>query len=209
MNLSEISLDFDDVGNWPTPIKAVSILLAALLVIGGWYYVDTMDQLAQLEEVRSKELTHKRSFEVKQKKASQLDDYKDQLKQIEESLGVMLKQLPDKTEIAKLLIDISQTGLGNGLEFELFKPLGERKREFYAEYPIDVRVVGDYLQLGNFVSGVAAFPRIVTISDVQIEPHKKSGKLVMQAVVKTYRYLDDDEIAEQIATKKKRKRRGR
>ncbi|HFD12950.1 MAG TPA: pilus assembly protein PilO [Crenotrichaceae bacterium] len=207
MNLSEISLDFDDIGNWPMPVRMVSILVAALLVVGAGYYFDTQDQLVQLETEQKKEIEHKRTFEIKQRKASQLDDYREQLVQIEDSLGVMLKQLPDKTEIAKLLVDISQTGLGNGLEFELFQPKGEQKREFYAEYPIDVRVIGDYLQLGNFVSGVAAFPRIVTISDVQIQPHKKSGKLVMQAVVKTYRYLDDEEIAQKAAANKKRKRK--
>jgi type IV pilus assembly protein PilO len=207
MNLSEISLDFDDVGNWPKPVKLISIVLAALVVIGAWYYFDTQHQWLELESVQGKESDHKRTFEIKHKKAAQLDDYREQLRQIEDSLGVMLKQLPDKTEIAKLLVDISQTGLGNGLEFELFQPKGEQKREFYAEYPIDVRVVGDYLQLGNFVSGVAAFPRIVTISDVQITPHKKSGLLVMQAVVKTYRYLDDDELASAVAATKKRKKK--
>jgi type IV pilus assembly protein PilO len=207
MNLSEISLDFDDVGNWPAPVRIISILIAAMLVIGGWYYFDTQHQWIELEAQQKKEVDHKRTFEIKQKKASQLNDYRAQLQQIEDSLGVMLKQLPDKTEIAKLLIDISQTGLGNGLEFELFQPKGEQKREFYAEYPIDVRMVGDYLQLGNFVSGVAAFPRIVTISNVQIQPHKKSGQLVMQAVVKTYRYLDDDEIAMSAAKTKKRNKK--
>lgn len=207
MNLSEISLDFDDVGNWPAPVRIISVLIAAMLVIGGWYYFDTQHQWIELEAQQKKEIDHKRTFEIKQKKASQLNDYRAQLQQIEDSLGVMLKQLPDKTEIAKLLIDISQTGLGNGLEFELFQPKGEQKREFYAEYPIDVRMVGDYLQLGNFVSGVAAFPRIVTISDVQIQPHKKSGQLVMQAVVKTYRYLDDDEIAMSAAKTKKRNKK--
>ncbi len=207
MNLSEISLDFDDVGNWPKPVKMLSVLIAALIVVGAWYYFDTQHQWVQLESEQKSEVDHKRTFEIKQKKASQLADYREQLNQIEDSLGVMLKQLPDKTEIAKLLIDISQTGLGNGLEFELFQPKGEQKREFYAEYPIDVRMVGDYLQLGNFVSGVAAFPRIVTISDVQIQPHKKSGKLVMQAVVKTYRYLDDEEIATKAAANKTRKKK--
>jgi type IV pilus assembly protein PilO len=207
MNLSEISLDFNDVGNWPAPVKIISIVLAALAVVGAWYYFDSQHQWIELETAQKKELDHKRTFEIKQKKAAQLDDYKEQLAQIEESLSVMLKQLPDKTEVAKLLVDVSQTGLGNGLEFELFKPKGEQKREFYAEYPIDIRVVGDYLQLGNFVSGVAAFPRIVTISDVNIVPHKKSNKLAMKAVVKTYRYLEDDEIAAAAAVNKKRKKK--
>jgi len=207
MNLSEISLDFNDVGNWPTPVRIISIVLAALAVVGAWYYFDSQHQWVELEAAQKKELDHKRTFEIKQKKAAQLDDYQEQLAQIEESLVVMLKQLPDKTEVAKLLVDVSQTGLGNGLEFELFKPKGEQKREFYAEYPIDIRVVGDYLQLGNFVSGVAAFPRIVTISNVNIVPHKKSNKLAMQAVVKTYRYLEDDEIAAAAAVNKKRKKK--
>lgn len=207
MDLSEISLDFDDVGNWPAPVRIISILLAAIAVVGAWYYFDSQHQWIELEAEQKKEIEHKRTFEIKQKKAAQLNDYREQLNQIEDSLGVMLKQLPDKTEVAKLLVDVSQTGLGNGLEFELFKPKGEQKREFYAEYPIDIRVIGDYLQLGNFVSGVAAFPRIVTISDVQITPHKKSGHLAMQAVVKTYRYLEDEEIASAAAAKKKRKKK--
>ncbi|MEE9344300.1 MAG: type 4a pilus biogenesis protein PilO [Methylococcales bacterium] len=207
MDLSEISLDFDDVGNWPAPVRIISIVLAALIVIGAWYYFDSQHQWVELEAEQNKEIDHKRTFELKQKKAAQLHDYREQLNQIEDSLGVMLKQLPDKTEVAKLLVDVSQTGLGNGLEFELFKPKGEQKREFYAEYPIDIRVIGDYLQLGNFVSGVAAFPRIVTISDVQISSHKKSGLLAMQAVVKTYRYLEDEEIASAAASKKKRKKK--
>jgi type IV pilus assembly protein PilO len=207
MNLSEISLDFNDVGNWPAPVRIISIVLAALVVVGAWYYFDSQHQWVELEAAQKKELDHKRTFEIKQKKAAQLDDYREQLAQIEESLSVMLKQLPDKTEVAKLLVDVSQTGLGNGLEFELFNPKGEQKREFYAEYPIDIRVIGDYLQLGNFVSGVAAFPRIVTISNVNIVPHKKSNKLAMQAVVKTYRYLEDDEIAAAAAVNKKRKKK--
>ncbi len=207
MNLSEISLDFNDAGNWPAPVRIISILLAAFAVVGAWYYFDSQHQWVELDAAQQKEIEHKRTFEIKQKKAAQLNDYREQLSQIEESLAVMLKQLPDKTEVAKLLVDVSQTGLGNGLEFELFKPKGEQKREFYAEYPIDIRVIGDYLQLGNFVSGVAAFPRIVTISDVHITPHKKSGQLAMQAVVKTYRYLEDDEIAAATATNNKRKQK--
>ncbi len=202
MNLSEVNWDLDSAGTWPLPVKAATIILVCLSVIGLWIYFDTQDQLQQLESVEKKEQQLKKSFEVKHKKAVNLEDYKLQLKEIGDTFGTMLRQLPNSTEVANLLVEVSQTGLASGLEFELFKPRGEVRKEFYAELPIDVRVVGRYEEIGLFVSGLAALPRIVTIHNVKLSP-KKSGKLLtMNAIVKTYRYLENGG-----AKKKKRKRR--
>ncbi len=130
-------------------------------------------------------------FSTKAKKAANLDKYKKQMKEMEQSLGAMLRQLPSKTEVAELLVDVSQTGLASGLEFELFKPEPERPLEFYAELPIKLRVKGTYHEFGDFVSGVAALPRIVTLHDFSIQP--KGDELTMEATAKTYRYLEEGE----------------
>jgi type IV pilus assembly protein PilO len=141
-----------------------------------------------------KESELRQTFEVKAKKAANLAAYEQQLSEMKESFGAMLRQLPNKTEVADLLVDISQTGLASGLEFELFKPQAEVPKEFYAELPISIRVKGTYHEFGNFVSGVAALPRIVTVHDINIEPDKdQDGELTMDILAKTYRYMDDDE----------------
>ncbi|GAB6068457.1 type 4a pilus biogenesis protein PilO [Methylothermus subterraneus] len=194
MNLAEINWDLEEVGSWPTPVKIAVIVVLCLAVGGVWFYLDTQDQLAELEQVRAQEQGLKDAFAAKQKKAANLEEYKQLLKEMERVFGDMLRQLPNKAEVPELLVDVSQTGLAAGLEFELFQPQEEIKKEFYAELPIKVRVTGKYDQLGTFVSGLAALPRIVTVHDVAIEP--KDGKLVMSAVLKTYRYLDEEEIAE-------------
>ncbi len=193
MNLSEINWDLDSAGKWPLPIKIGTVVLFVVLTIGLWIYMDTQDQLADLERVEKVELDLRAEFERKQRKAANLEAYKQQLVEMEESFGAMLRQLPNKTEVADLLVDVSQTGLASGLEFELFKPRGEVPKDFYAELPINVRVVGDYLEFGNFVSGLASLPRIVTIHDAKISPIKGGEQLRMEATVKTYRYLDEDE----------------
>lgn len=212
MNLSEINWDFDAAGTWPLPIKIATVVITCVLVAGLGIYFDTQDQLKDLETVEKKEQQLKTSFETKFGKVVNLDAYKQQLQEIQESFGTMLRQLPNRTEVANLLVEVSQTGLASGLEFELFKPRGEVQREFYAELPIDVRVIGEYEEIGLFVSGLASLPRIVTIHNVTISPKKiaKNAKnekpqLVMNAVVKTYRYL---ESGGQIK-KKKGKRRAR
>lgn len=197
MNLSNINWNIDNAGTWPLPIKAGIILVLCLLVGGLGFYFDTQQQMVDLESQEAKEKELKSSFELKQKKAANLEEYKQQLDEIEKSFGDLLRQLPDKTEVPELLVDVSQTGLASGLEFELFKPSAEIPKEFYAELPIDIRVIGDYMEFGTFVSGLASLPRIVTIHNVKILPRKdatgsnKSRALVMEAVVKTYRYLDD------------------
>jgi type IV pilus assembly protein PilO len=153
--------------------------------------MNTEEQLLNLETVEKKELALKTEFESKQAKAVNLEKYKKQLEEMKQSFGAMLRQLPNKTEVADLLVDVSQTGLASGLEFELFDPQEEVPREFYAELPIQIRVFGNYHELGEFISGLAALPRIVTIHDVTMEP-RKDGELVMSATAKTYRYLEEE-----------------
>jgi len=204
MNIAEINWDLENSGNWPLPIKIGAGVLACGLIIGGWVYMDTLDQLDELEQVEKKELDLKRSFEIKQRKSIHLEDYKQQLKEMNISFGAMLKQLPNSTEVASLLVDVSQTGLASGLEFELFQPQGEVKREFYAELPINIRVVGDYMAFADFVSGLASLPRIVTIHNIKISGGK--GGSVMNALVKTYRYLDESEYTAPVKKKGRRRR---
>jgi len=215
MNLSEVNWELDAAGTWPLPIKIATVIIISLVVVGLWVKFDTSDQLSGLEVAEKKEIELKQTFEIKQKKAANLEAYKKQLKEIEESFGTMLKQLPDRTEVANLLVDVSQTGLASGLDFELFKPQGELKKEFYAELPIAVRVIGSYDEFGTFVSGLASLPRIVTIHNVSISGSKDTkvkndGQgMTMEAIVKTYRYLDDEEQNVAAKSKKKgRKRRG-
>ena len=210
MNLSELNnLDFNNIGNWPVAAKAVAIVVVCAAVLGLGYWQDTQVQLQDLDSARRQETKLKQEFERKQAKAASLDAYKRQMKEMEESFGTMLRQLPSKTEVADLLVDITQTGLASGLEFDLFKPQNEQPKEFYAELPITVKVEGDYHQLGTFVSGIAALPRIVTLHDISISQGGKKGGLVMQAVAKTYRYLDEEELAAQAKAKKGKKAKRR
>lgn len=199
MNLSDVNWDINAAGTWPLPVKVFIILIFCSCVVGGWIYYDTMDQLAELEVAEKQEITLKRSFEDKQKKAVNIQAYRDQLEQIKASLGDMLRQLPTKAEIANLLIDISQTGLASGLEFNLFQPSGSINREFYSELPIRIIVKGEYKEFGLFVSGLASLPRIVTVHNVSINP--LGDKMLMNATVKTY--------SESTAPPKKKKKRGR
>lgn len=202
MDLNELNqLDINDFGEWPIPIKAVAILIACIALGGLAYYYDTSGQLDRLAQEQKTEQDLRTSLEIKQQKAANLQAYRDQLAEMEQSFGAMLKQLPNRTEVASLLVDVSQTGLANGLEFELFQPENEITREFYAELPIRIRVRGNYHDFGRFVSGLAALPRIVTIHDVQISGSAgqttggQSGtdgeSLALQATVKTYRYLEE------------------
>ncbi len=187
------NLDPENIGTWPILVKGVIISIISLAVLGLGYYFDTQNQLTELESVRQQEEKLKKEFGTKQAKAVNLDAYKQQMREMEESFGTMLRQLPSKTEVADLLVDITQTGLASGLEFTLFQPKAESPKEFYAELPIVLKVTGDYHRFGAFVDGVAALPRIVTLHDITITGPK--GKLIMDATAKTYRYLDDAEIA--------------
>lgn len=202
MNLSDINWDPNEAGTWPLPIKAATIVVICILVFGAGVYYDTLDQLAALDVSEQKELDLKQSFEVKQKKSINLQDYQDQLAQIEIQLEDMIRQMPTKEEVASLLIDISKTGLASGLEFRLFKPGTPIRKDFYSELPINIEVIGQYEALGLFVSGLASLPRIVTVHDVSIIPESKEGKMNMTATVKTYNEGDDGAV--KTVTKKKR-----
>lgn len=196
-------LDFNDVGSWPLPAKMGAIILIALVLVFAGYWFDTKQQLASLEVAKNKEVELKKDFETKAHKAINLELYKQQMAEMERSFGAMLRQLPSQTEVAELLADISQTGLANGLEFDLFKPKDEIPAEFYAEMPIQVKVTGVYNEFGAFVSAVAALPRIVTLHDISISaaqgkdlkgagPSSDKGVvLVMEATAKTYRYIEE------------------
>ncbi|MET0067014.1 MAG: type 4a pilus biogenesis protein PilO [Candidatus Thiodiazotropha sp.] len=197
MNLQELNeLDFSNIGVWPTPVKAVVVILVSIAVMVAGYYLVIEDQLGRLDTVQQTETKLRKEFETKQAKAANLEGYRKQLEEMKQSFGAMLRQLPDKTEVAELLVDVSQTGLAAGLEFELFKPLDEVPREFYAELPIQIVVRGEYHEFGNFISGLAALPRIVTIHDIKIKrpPEKEDRQdLMLEATAKTYRYLDEEE----------------
>ncbi|MEC9413439.1 MAG: type 4a pilus biogenesis protein PilO [Pseudomonadota bacterium] len=194
MDLSSITeLDFNESGEWPTPIKIVAAVLICLLVWAGGYYFILKDKQAELTKLEQKEVELKQIFEIKQAKAVNLEAYKEQLAEMRVMFSSMLEQLPKKSEVPDLLVDITRTGLINGLEFELFKPEGERPVDFYAELPIQMTVTGTYHQFGEFVSGVAALPRIVTLHDISMGPmNQATGKMTMNITAKTYRYFDDD-----------------
>lgn len=197
MTLSDLNnLDFNNLGSWPLPIKIVVVLLLVAAIGGAGYYFDTQHMIAELEKTEAREVQLRRTFEQKWKKVANLEAFRAQLEEMNKSFGTMLRQLPDQTEVADLLVDISQTGLANGLEFQLFRPGGEVRRGFYAELPIQLELTGTYHQFGAFVSGIAALPRIVTIHDVEISPiagGRSGGEkmLKMSAVAKTYRYIEE------------------
>lgn len=201
INLSEIdlnSLDFNEIGSWPMVGKAIVIVFLCTVAVGLGYWFDTRVQLDDLKRAEQREIALKKEFETKYTKAARLDAYKAQMKEMEESFGTMLRQLPSGTEVADLLVDVTQTGLAAGLKFDLFKPRKEEPKEFYAELPIDLAVQGDYHEIGHFVSGVAALPRIVTLHDFTITASGPAGtpdRLKLEATAKTYRYLDDKEMA--------------
>ena len=195
MNVNE--LDLSNVARWPLVARAVLILvlMGGVIFLGYWFH--TKDQLQVLADAERKEQDLRIIFEKKASQAVNLEAYEKQLAEMRESFGAMLRQLPNQTEVADLLVDVSQTGLASGLEFELFQPQAENPREFYAELPIKVRVIGDYHEFGNFVSGVAALPRIVTLHDISIVPGP-GGLLAMDLTAKTYRYLEEDERAGEV-----------
>lgn len=203
------NLDPDNIGNWPILVRGLIILLVCAAVLGAGYYFDTQNQIEALERVQSQEDRLKREFEQKQAKAANLEGYQAQMVEMEESFGTMLRQLPGRTEVEDLLDDITQKGLGSGLEFILFRPAAEARRDFYAELPIAIDVRGNYHQMGEFVSGVAALPRIVTLHNISIASGQ-GDKLTLTATARTYRYLDDDELAaasaQQRATTTRRRR---
>lgn len=200
-------LDINNIGAWPTPVKAVIIVLICTAALAAGYFLDVKKQQNNLERAERQEITLKTDFEEKQAKATNLLAYRQQMKEMEESFGTMLRQLPSKTEVEHLLVDISQTGLASGIEFKLFKPQKENFTEFYAELPIQISMTGTYHQFGSFVSGVAALPRIVTLHNIKITGGKKDSSLTMDLTAKTYRYLDDNEVTQKRRKDKKKGRR--
>jgi type IV pilus assembly protein PilO len=197
MTLDDIRrLNIREVGSWPLlpRIALLSLILIAILVAGA--LLDWKDRYDELDVAKQQEATLKEQYATKKAKAINYDIYVQQLKEIEQSFGALLKQLPNKAEMDALLTDINQAGLGRGLQFELFKPAAqERLADFYAELPIAVKITGNYHDMGAFASDVAQLPRIVTLNDVAILNEK--GVLTMDAVAKTFRYLDEDELAKQ------------
>ena len=203
MTLDELrSLDPKQPGNWPWPVKAgFFVILFIVIQVAAWFLF-WQGQTEQIEKGRQDVQKLKDTFIQKKKLAVNLDAYKQQRAEIEQSFGALLKQLPNKSEMDALLIDINQAGLGRGLAFELFKPAErENLTEFYAELPVNIKVTGGYHDLGAFASDVAKMPRIVLLTDLKIDP-PKDGVLAMEAVAKTYRYLDEEEVAKQRKTVK-------
>jgi type IV pilus assembly protein PilO len=198
MTLDDLrNLNPRDIGNWPVLPKlgALVILLIALVFAGYWF--DWKGQLETLAAARAKEQDLRTAFLDKKKQAVNLEAYRKQLAEIEESFGEMLKQLPNKSEMEALLTDINQAGLGRGLQFELFRPAPkENSSEFYAELPITIKLTGNYHDIGAFASDVSQLSRIVTLNDVALSTDK-DGALILDAIAKTYRYLDEAEIAAQ------------
>jgi type IV pilus assembly protein PilO len=212
MNLLEElqSLDPRDPGRWPLPVRAGAVAIAfVVLTVALIYFFVWDEQRPELQQRQDEEQALRQEFRTKHAKAVNLELYKQQLKDIERSFGALLRQLPGKTEVPNLLVDISQTGLSSGLEEKLFQPQQEVKKDFYAELPIKIRLTGSYHQFGQFVSGIAALPRIVTLHDIDIRSENKDAydQLSLELTAKTYRYLDEDEIAAGEADKKKAVRR--
>jgi type IV pilus assembly protein PilO len=189
------SLDTNDPGRWPLPIRigAVSAMFVAIFAFGFYMFV-WKEEKPLLDRAGQEEQELRATFEDRQRKAANFDAYRAQLNEIERDFGAMLRQLPGKTEVPNLLVDISQTGLGAGLEEQLFQPTGEIQKDFYAELPIRLRYTGSYHELGNFVSGIAALPRIVTLHDITIKRTQEStpDELTLDVTAKTYRYLDEE-----------------
>ena len=200
------SLDPREPGRWPLPVLAGAVGLAFVaLAVGLIYFFVWNEERPELQRHQAEELQLRQEFKEKHSKAVNLEIYKQQLKDIERSFGALLRQLPGKTEVPSLLVDISQTGLAAGLSEKLFQPQPEQKKDFYAELPIKIRLTGSYHQFGEFVSGIAALPRIVTLHDIDIKSDNKDAydQLSLELTAKTYRYMDEDELAASEADKKK------
>jgi type IV pilus assembly protein PilO len=206
MTLDELNkLNFRDIGNWPLLPKIAVLVILLLAILAAGYWFDWSSQLETLDASREQEAQLKETFLGKKKQAINLEIYKQQLKDIEQSFGALLRQLPNKSEMDALLTDINQAGLGRGLQFDLFKPSPQETiTEFYAERPINIRVTGSYHDLGAFASDISQLSRIVTLDSINVTTGK-GGDLVMDGIARTYRYLDDDEVAAQKKAAKSKK----
>lgn len=191
------SLDVNDIGRWPLVFRVVVICIVFAVVLGfGIYWTIVEDRAPQLKRAQDEEQTLRVAFENKQRKAANYDEYRKQLDQMEQSFGTMLRQLPGETEIPSLIVDISQTGLAAGLQEKLFQPQPEIPKDFYAEKPIVIHLSGSYHDIANFVSGIAALPRIVTLHNINVTPETADSfdRLSIEVTAKTYRYLEDAQL---------------
>lgn len=190
MTLDELrNLDLKDIAALPLPVKIAGVAIICLLILGAGYWLVIKDELAERERAEQQEQALRQQYLAKKLLAVNIDAYRKQMEEIQESFGSLLRQLPNTTEVPDLLVDITQAGLGRGLEFSLFRPEAEKPRDFYAELPISLQVSGNYHELAEFISDVAALPRIVTFGGINIRT-TKGGTLSMQATARTYRYLD-------------------
>lgn len=199
-------VDFTDLGSAPTSVRVILLTVTMILILVAGFYLFINDKIDVLQQERQSELSLRSDFEYKQQKAANLEAYEQQLVDMQELLKTMFRQLPGKTEMDKLLVDISQTALAAGIDVQLFQPQAESFMDFYAERPILIRMLGDYHEFGDFVSGVAALPRVVilTMHDISLKRAgagqsrygDSEGRLILEGRVKTYRYVDDEEAAE-------------
>ena len=201
--------DFSDLGNAPASVRYILLSVALILILTAGYFLFIEDKKNELERSRQQELALMADFESKQQKAANLEAYEKQLADMQELLQTMFRQLPSRTEIDKLLVDVSQTALAAGIDVQLFEPLAESFKDFYAERPINIKMLGDYHEFGAFVSGVASLPRVVilTMHDISLKRAaanqsrygNSEGRLILEGRVKTYRYVDEEEVAQRAA----------
>lgn len=194
MTLDELkNLDLKDLASLPLPVKIVGVVVMCLAILAAGYWFVIADQLEQKDRAQREEQNLREAYLGKKLQAINIDIYRKQMEEMRATFGSLLRQLPDTTEVPELLVDITQAGLGQGLDFSLFRPEKEQPRDFYAELPISLQVSGTYHELAQFISDVAALPRIVTFGNINITSGK-GGRLTMQATARTYRYLDAAEI---------------
>jgi type IV pilus assembly protein PilO len=220
MNLSDLrNTNLKDLSRAPLSVKGLAVGFVFLLIVGAGYYLDWSTGIDELRKAQQEEQTLRASYVDKKGQAIHYEAYKQRLADIEQALTAMLRQLPNKSEMDDLLADINQTGIGRGLEFDLFKPGNEANADFYATLPVTIKVTGNYHDIGNFVSDIAKLPRIVTIHDIALAPRQPSAKdgrklaatdsrLGMDATIRTYRYLDDKELAAQKQASKQAAKKG-
>jgi type IV pilus assembly protein PilO len=204
------NIDFKNAGSLPMPVKLVLLSFLAIVLIGLGYWFLWSPEIDELDQAKAKEQELRQTFLAKKAQAIKVDAYKQQMIDIEKTFGALLKQLPDKSQMDGLLTDINQAGLGRGLEFDLFKPGQETVADFYAEMPIQIKIKGNYHDVGAFATDISKLSRIVTLNDLNIAPLNKDTKdsvLVMEATAKTYRYLDSSEIAAKKAVEMKDKKK--
>jgi type IV pilus assembly protein PilO len=204
------NIDFKNAGSLPMPVKLVLLSILFLILVGLGYWFLWSPAIDEFDQAKAKEEELRQVFLTKKAQAIKVEAYKQQMIDIEKTFGALLKQLPDKSQMDGLLTDINQAGLGRGLEFDLFKPGQETSADFYAEMPIQIKIKGSYHDIGSFATDISKLSRIVTLNDLSIAPMSKDAKdnlLTMEAVAKTYRYLDSSEVAAKKAAEKKDKKK--